>query len=112
MSASGFRHWWAQRVSALALIPLAIWFIFAFIAHAGADRAAVTAWLASPLSAILMILMVLAGLYHAVLGLEQVIVDYVHGTGARLGALILVRLAGIALAVVGIFAVLSIALAG
>jgi succinate dehydrogenase / fumarate reductase membrane anchor subunit len=112
MSAPGFRHWWAQRVSAVALVPLSIWFAAALVAHAGADRAGVKAWLAAPVPAVLMILTVCAGLYHAVLGLEQVIVDYVHGAAARLSALVLVRLAGLALAAAGIFAVLRIALGG
>ncbi|HLF58250.1 MAG TPA: succinate dehydrogenase, hydrophobic membrane anchor protein [Alphaproteobacteria bacterium] len=107
--AHGFRHWWAQRISAIALIPLSIWFAASVIAHAGADRAAIKAWLAAPVPAVLMILAILAGLYHAVLGLEEVIVDYVHGTGARLSGLVLVRLAGIALAAAAVFAVLRIA---
>lgn len=110
--AHGFRHWWAQRITAVALVPLSLWLAASAVAHAGADRAALMAWLAEPVPAILMILTVAAGLYHAVLGLEEVIVDYVHGIGARIAGLIVLRLAGAALFAIGVFAVLRIALGG
>jgi len=106
----GFRHWWAQRITAVALIPLSLWLVAGLLAHGGADRAALKAWLADPVPAILMILTVSAALYHAVLGLEEVVVDYVHGSGARIACLILLRLAGAALFAIGIFAVLRISL--
>ncbi|MBZ5699453.1 MAG: succinate dehydrogenase, hydrophobic membrane anchor protein [Acidobacteriia bacterium] len=110
--AKGFHHWWAQRLTAIALIPLSLWFAASVIMHAGADRAALAAWLSSPLSSVLMILTLGATLYHGVLGLGEVIVDYVHCAAARIAALIFIRLFGAALAVAGIFAVLRLAFTG
>jgi succinate dehydrogenase / fumarate reductase membrane anchor subunit len=110
--AHGFRHWWAQRITAVALVPLSLWFVAGVIQHVEASRASVAAWLSQPVPAVLMILTVAAGLYHAALGLEEVIVDYVHGAGARIAAIVLLRLAGAALGAAGIFAVLSMAFVG
>ena len=74
----GADHWWAQRVSAVALILLGLWFAASLIAHAGADHGAVVAWLRNPITAILMLLLVATTFYHAALGLQVVIEDYVH----------------------------------
>jgi succinate dehydrogenase / fumarate reductase, membrane anchor subunit len=108
----GVQHWWAQRVSAVALIVLGLWFAASLIAHAGADRAAVVAWLHEPLSAILAILMLAAVFYHAALGLQVVIEDYVHSEWRKLSSIVAMRLISLALAVAGIFAVLRIAFGG
>jgi len=105
----GVEHWWAQRVSAVALIVLGLWFVASLAALAGADRATVVAWLHGPLAAILTILTLAAVFYHSALGLQVVIEDYVHTEGVKLGAVVLVRLLCLALAVAGIFAVLRIA---
>jgi succinate dehydrogenase / fumarate reductase membrane anchor subunit len=105
----GVEHWWAQRVSAVALIVLGLWFVASLVALAGADRATVVAWLHGPLAAILTILTLAAVFYHSALGLQVVIEDYVHGEGLRIGSLVLVRLMCLALGVAGIFAVLRIA---
>jgi succinate dehydrogenase / fumarate reductase membrane anchor subunit len=106
----GVEHWWAQRVSAVALLVLGLWFVASLVALAGADRATVVAWLHGPLAAILTILTLAAVFYHNALGLQVVIEDYVHGEAAKIGALVAVRLICLALAVAGIFAVLRIAL--
>jgi succinate dehydrogenase / fumarate reductase, membrane anchor subunit len=108
----GVQHWWAQRVSAVALIVLGLWFAASLIAHAGAARAAVVAWLHEPLSAILAILMLAAVFYHAALGLQVVIEDYVHSEWLKLSSIVVMRLISLALAVAGIFAVLRIAFGG
>jgi succinate dehydrogenase / fumarate reductase membrane anchor subunit len=108
----GVEHWWAQRVSAVALILLGLWFAASLIAHAGADRAAVAAWLHRPLPAVLMILTLTAVFYHAALGLQIVIEDYVHSEWLKLSTLVAMRLISIAVAVAGIFAVLRIAFGG
>jgi succinate dehydrogenase / fumarate reductase, membrane anchor subunit len=105
----GVDHWWAQRVSAVALIVLGLWFVASLVALAGADRATVTAWLHGPLAAILTILTLAAVFYHSALGLQVVIEDYVHAEGVKIAAVVLVRLISLALAVAGIFAVLRIA---
>lgn len=108
----GVGHWWAQRVSAVALILLGLWFAASLIALAGADRAAVAAWLHHPLPAILAILMLVAVFYHAALGLQVVIEDYVHSEWLKLSTLVAMRLISIALAVAGVFAVLRLAFGG
>ena len=105
----GVQHWWAQRVSAVALLVLGLWFVASLAALAGADRATVVAWLHGPLAAILTILTLAALFYHNALGLQVVIEDYVQPEGVKLAAVTLVRLLCLALAVAGIFAVLRIA---
>ena len=69
----GSRHWWGQRVSARALLPLSLWFAVAVVAHSRSDYAAVVAWAGSPVSAVLLGLFLVATLYHVVLGLLVVI---------------------------------------
>jgi succinate dehydrogenase / fumarate reductase membrane anchor subunit len=108
----GVEHWWMQRLTAVALVPLALWFVASVIALAGADHVKVVEWLSSPLAAILMLLLIGATFYHAALGLQVVIEDYIHGEGAKFAALVLNKLICFALAVAGIFAVLKIAFGG
>src|SRR5437763_3883690 len=74
----GVEHWWRQRVSALALVPLTLWFVIAVIGLVGADRQALVAWLHNPMSAVLMVLLLIATFYHTALGLQVVIEDYIH----------------------------------
>jgi succinate dehydrogenase / fumarate reductase membrane anchor subunit len=106
----GVGHWVAQRVTAIALVPLTLWFVTAVIELTGADFDAMQDWVGRPLPAIGLILLLIATFYHAALGLQVVIEDYVHGELARLGLVILTRLACITLAVAGIVAVLALAL--
>ncbi|MEO9168928.1 MAG: succinate dehydrogenase, hydrophobic membrane anchor protein [Aestuariivirga sp.] len=107
----GVGAWWAERVSAVALIPLTLWFVASIIAHTGSDYATFITWLRTPLPAILIILLLLALFYHTALGLQVVIEDYVHSE-AKFAVLIAVRLGCIALAVAGIVATLRIAFSG
>ncbi len=106
----GTGHWWAQRVSAVALVPLTLWFIFALLALPALDFDTLRAWLAVPLSAVLLLLLVPVLGYHAYLGLTVVIEDYVHAPGLKLGALLLLRFGLVLCAAAGMFAVLRIAL--
>lgn len=108
----GVQHWWVQRLTAVALIPLTLWFAASLIAHIGAGRAAVVQWLGAPGPAIAMLLLLIAAFYHLTLGLQVVIEDYVHSEWLKLPALVLNRLICIALAIAGIFAVLRMALGG
>lgn len=105
----GVEHWWLQRLTAVALVPLTLWFVIAIIRFAGADIDTVRDWVGSPLPAILLVLLLIAIFWHASLGLQVAIEDYVHTEFAKLGLLIVVRLACFALAVAGIFAVLGMA---
>src|SRR5271167_2499811 len=106
----GVEHWWLQRVTAVALVPLTLWFVIAIIRLVGADVDTVRDWVGNPLPAILLVLLLIATFYHASLGLQVVIEDYIHGEFARLGLVIIVRLACVALAIAGIVAVLTLAL--
>ena len=108
----GVEHWWAQRVSSVALVFLGLWFVASLVALAGADRARVVAWLHGPLAAILLILTLAATFYHSALGLQVVIEDYVATEWVRIPAIIAARLLCLALAVAGIFAVLRSAFGG
>ncbi len=105
---TGTHHWWIQRVTGVALVPLSIWFIVAMLGILGSDYAAIKAWLAAPLPAVLMILFVVAVFHHAQLGLQVVIEDYVHSEGIKLAVLLTVKLASIAFAVAAVFAVFKI----
>lgn len=106
-SRTGVGDWWAERVSAIALVPLTLWFAASIIAHAGRDYAAFVAWLRAPVPAILMILLLIALFHHTAHGLQVVIEDYARG-GATFATLITMRLSCFALAVAGIVATLRI----
>jgi succinate dehydrogenase / fumarate reductase membrane anchor subunit len=108
---AGVGVWWAERVSAVALVPLTLWFTASIIAHTGSDYATLVVWLRTPLTAIMMILLLITVFYHSALGLQVVIEDYIH-SGARFAAMIAVRLGCSALAAVGIVAILRIGLGG
>lgn len=107
----GTGHWRAQRVSALALVPLALWLGLSLFGGAATDRAALAGFLGQPVNAILMVLSLLAAFHHAALGLQVVAEDYIH-TRARFAAIALIRLSCIAGATAGIVATLTMALAG
>jgi succinate dehydrogenase / fumarate reductase membrane anchor subunit len=107
----GVGLWWAERVSAVALVPLTLWFVASIIAHTGSDYATFIVWLKMPLTAILVILLLIALFYHTALGLQVVIEDYVH-SGAKFAAVIAVRLGCFALAIAGALATLRIAFSG
>jgi succinate dehydrogenase / fumarate reductase membrane anchor subunit len=105
-------HWWALRVSAVALVPLSLWFVASLLALAGADRAAVIVWLRRPLAAITMLLIIIAVFYHLGLATQELIADYVHAEWVQILSLIAQRSACIAVALDGVFAVLRIAFRG
>jgi succinate dehydrogenase / fumarate reductase membrane anchor subunit len=106
----GLGHWKAQRLTAISNAVLVLWFVFSAMALAGAGYDEVRAWLASPLAATLMILLIISVFYHAPLGLQMVIEDYVHHPGMRIAAVIVVRLVVAGLAVACIVAILMVAL--
>ena len=106
----GVEHWWAQRMTAVALVPLALWLVAALIGHVGADYAAAVAWLKSPIPATAMALVVIASFAHMALGVQVVIEDYVHHEGVKIASLVALRLAAWALGAAALVAVLRIAL--
>ena len=106
----GVGHWWAQRLTALALIPLILWFAASVAAMTGAGHGEVADWIASPLVAGLLILLIFATFYHGYLGLQVVIEDYVHHEGIKLSLLLLVQGGSILLGLTGILSVLILLL--
>ncbi|HWA90872.1 MAG TPA: succinate dehydrogenase, hydrophobic membrane anchor protein [Rhizomicrobium sp.] len=113
-SHSGVKHFWRQRVTAAALVPLAIWFAYAVLGLVGASEAQVLGFLTRsafgvPVNAILMAALILIALYHMVLGLQVVIDDYVHGEGGKIALMLFVRAAALAVGASTIFALIRIA---
>lgn len=108
----GVQHWWMQRMTALALIPLSLWFVAMVVLMTDVDRATAVDWLSLPLTLGLMSVFLVALIYHAVLGLQVVIEDYIHSHAAKLVLLLLVQAAGIALGAAGIVSMLIIGVFG
>lgn len=104
----GTGHWWAQRLTAVGLVPLTLWFIFSIVGMPHGNYEMVTAWMSEPINAIGLILLLLTLVYHSDLGLQVVIEDYVHGA-AGIVTLIVVKFGHIVLAVAGIYSIVVIA---
>ena len=107
----GSGPWWAERISAVALVPLTLWFAASIIAHTGSDYATFIVWLRTPLAAIMMILLLIVLFYHTALGLQVVVEDYVH-SGVKFAVVIAVRLGCCVLATAGVVAILRLAFTG
>jgi succinate dehydrogenase / fumarate reductase membrane anchor subunit len=105
----GAGHWYAQRVTAVALVLLGLWLVMSFATLGGASHARVVEWLSSPISSALAVLLVITSAWHAQLGLQVVIEDYVADKATRAAVLIAVKFALALAAVVGVVAVLRIA---
>lgn len=108
----GFSHWWWQRVTAVALVPLVLWFVYSVLSLISGSYDVATAWLSSPLNATLMLLFVYAMLFHAQTGLQVVIEDYIHIKWMNLTLLLLVKFTAVILAVLATISVLKVALGG
>jgi succinate dehydrogenase / fumarate reductase membrane anchor subunit len=105
----GSGHWYSQRVTAVALVLLGVWFFAGLVRLEDGGYESVTRWLASPLSSALAILLVLTSAWHALLGLQVILEDYVANKGRRAALLLAVKFAYAVAAVVGVLAVLRIA---
>lgn len=106
---SGTEHWLGQRLSAVAMVPLTLWFAITLLTLPSLDFYSVTAWVAAPLHAVLLVLLVVALVYHSSLGTQVVAEDYVHAPALRVLVLTVLRLLHVSLAVAGVFAVFLIA---
>jgi succinate dehydrogenase / fumarate reductase membrane anchor subunit len=105
----GVGHWWVQRMTALALVPLSLWFVYSVARYHLADYAVMVGWIRSPLVAIVLVLYFAALFWHSALGMQVVIEDYVGNEALKISGVILVKLANFALAAAAIFGVLKIA---
>ena len=102
-------HWWFQRLTAVALIPLGLWFALALLALPSFEYGALLAWVRQPTTSIFLILMIVAVGYHSSLGLQVVVEDYVTGKGWKAVTLMASTLAHVGLTIAAVFAVLKIA---
>lgn len=109
---TGVSHWWMQRATAVALIPLTLWFTVGLVTVVRRGHDALVDWLESPPTAILTIMLLIVLFHHMALGLQVVIEDYVHSTHRRLLVVLAVKLVCATLAVAGAVSVLRIALGG
>ena len=106
----GTRHWWMQRITAIALIPLVVWLTGSLVAIGAADHAQTVSWIRSPAVSVALLLTIAAAFHHAQLGMQVIIEDYVQTEWKKLAAVIAVKLSAIALAATAAFSVLRIAL--
>lgn len=109
---SGTHHWWMQRLTAVALVPLSLWFVASLVVVVTADYGTAILWLRSPLVAILCCALIVAIFYHGQLGMQVVLEDYVHAEALKLVSIVVVKLVSLLLAAAALFAVLSIAFGG
>jgi succinate dehydrogenase / fumarate reductase membrane anchor subunit len=107
---SGLGHWWAQRVTAIALLPLTLYFIASVLILAGADTAQMAAYMSKPWNATLFLCLIAALFYHLSLGLQVVIEDYVHNEAARMGGILAVQFGSVFCALACAISVLKLAI--
>jgi succinate dehydrogenase / fumarate reductase membrane anchor subunit len=108
---AGSHHWWAMRLTSIALVPLTLWFIFAVIHHlAGASHQAVVEWLSAPMTMGIMLALIVATFHHLQLGLQVVVEDYVHDDRLKFTGVLLIKGLSFLLALVCVVSVLKIGL--
>jgi len=108
----GTHAWFRMKLTALALIPLSIWFVYAVLHLMHQDLPVIQAWLHQPLHAVLMALFLLVSLYHSAAGVQEVVEDYVHHKALKLGLVIANKFSHALLAAFALFALLKLALIG
>jgi succinate dehydrogenase / fumarate reductase membrane anchor subunit len=106
---AGTAEFWRQRVTAVALVPLSIWFVWSALALVGGTQENALAFFNDPLNAILMLLFLIAALYHMSIGVQIVIEDYVHQPFLKISCIIFNRFFALAVGVATAFALLKIA---
>ena len=107
---SGVGHWWSQRLTAAALVVLVLWFVATVLGLLHADYATARATVAKPWNAVLLVAFIITVFWHAVLGLQVVIEDYVHTRWKEVSSMVLIKFLAVLGALAGVLAVLRIAL--
>jgi succinate dehydrogenase / fumarate reductase membrane anchor subunit len=107
---AGVEHWWIQRLTALALLPLMTWLLLALLWMGDYEYTTLVAWAACPVNAILLTSTVLALFWHSALGLQVIIEDYIDSKGLQLTLSVAVKFMHLLFAIVSVFAILKIAL--
>jgi succinate dehydrogenase / fumarate reductase membrane anchor subunit len=108
----GTHHFWAQRLTAIALVPLTLWFVYSVVGLVGRDYDTVQLWAGRQINAAGLIALVVATFHHAQLGLQTIIEDYMHDEGAKFITLIVMKLVCAAFGLAGIVAVIKLAFGG
>lgn len=106
---SGVGHWWMQRLTAVALVPLSLWFVAAMLTMLFVPRAVVVHWVANPINTVLLLCLIFSVFYHMQLGLRVVIEDYTHGEGRKLAAILIMNAVTLLLALGAFVSVLKMA---
>lgn len=109
-SEEGSRHWWRQRISALVLVPMTAWFLFSVTGRLGDTHPVVLEWIAEPVTALCLVVYSTFMFYHAQLGIQVVVEDYVHSRGARTALMLLSKAVFLVCGALAVFSVLRIAL--
>jgi len=108
----GIGHWWLQRVTGIALVPLMIWFVFSAIGLAGADINAFKTWVGTSGNPVLLSLLIFTMFHHGQLGLQVVVEDYIHSELTKLGLLIAIKFSAIIFGGYSIYAVMRLTFGG
>ncbi len=106
----GSAHWWWQRITAVALVPLTLWFTFSAVSLSGACFLDIYGWMASPWVATLLIAFIVSMFYHLQLGLQVVIEDYLHHEGFKIASILAVKFVSAMLAILSVISILQMAL--
>ena len=106
----GTHHWWVQRLTSIALVPLIPWFAISMVSLAAVDHATAAAWLARPYNAVLTLILAVAMFHHMHLGLQVVIEDYIHSRGVKFAAIVAARFFAAILVAWTVYAVFMTAL--
>ena len=108
---SGVEHWWRERITAIALVPLSVWFVISILSMLGADQGVVAAWASHPVNAVLLLALIVMTFHHTALGLQVVYEDYIDSAGLRTGVTLATNGACLILGLMASLAVLKLALA-
>lgn len=104
----GTQHWWIQRLTAIALIPLCLWFIYSLISMTGMDYNSVIEWLDSPIVCTLLVLLIISIFYHTQLGIQVVIEDYIESEAMKIGSIVVLNFIMLFAGLVSTIAVLKV----
>jgi succinate dehydrogenase / fumarate reductase, membrane anchor subunit len=107
----GVHHWWLQRLTSIALVPLTIWFVVSLLSLPSFEHVTVISWMTQSWTALLLILFILAATWHSQLGVRVVVEDYVHG-GSKTLTLVVITFIHALVAATSVFAVLKVAFGG
>ncbi len=106
---SGYHHWWMQRMTAVALVPLTIWFMLMVANHTQSSFTSVQIWMSHPVNAILLSLLVVISFYHAAIGLQVVIEDYIHNAIVKIIAILSINFIAILSVSLSLWSILRVA---